>query len=133
MSSRNDWNKDVIEEFRANEGRVGGHFENMTLLLLHTVGAKSGHPRLNPVATIADGERYVIIASKAGAATNPDWYHNIIANPEVRVELGTEMFEARACLRRVQKWCPNQSVPSYIKRWLPYIQDLPTMSVRLIG
>lgn len=96
MSSRNDWNKDVIEEFRANEGRVGGHFENMTLLLLHTVGAKSGHPRLNPVATIADGERYVIIASKAGAATNPDWYHNIIANPEVRVELGTEMFEARA-------------------------------------
>jgi deazaflavin-dependent oxidoreductase (nitroreductase family) len=68
----------------------------MTLLLLHTVGAKSGLPRVNPVATIRDGDRQVIIASKAGADTNPDWYYNVLANPEVKVELGTEKFWARA-------------------------------------
>ena len=90
------WNQQVIEEFRSNEGKVGGHFENMTLLLLHTIGAKSGKPRLNPVATIIDDGRYIIIASKGGAPTNPDWYYNVVANPEVCVELGTEMFNARA-------------------------------------
>ena len=96
MSDAKDWNKQVIEEFRANDGKVGGHFENMTLLLLHTIGAKSGQLRLNPVATMADGDRYVIIASKGGAPTNPDWYYNIVANPEVRIEVGTEKFQAQA-------------------------------------
>ena len=96
MSDAKDWNKQVIEEFRANDGKVGGHFENMTLLLLHTIGAKSGQPRLNPVATMADGDRYVIIASKGGAPTNPDWYYNIVANPEVSIEVGTEKFQAQA-------------------------------------
>jgi len=91
-----DWNKEVIEEFRANEGKVGGYFENMTLLLLHTTGAKSGEPRLNPVATIKDGDKYVIIASKGGAPTNPAWYYNIVANPQVEVEVGTEQFQAQA-------------------------------------
>ena len=96
MSDAKDWNKQVIEEFRANDGKVGGHFENMTLLLLHTIGAKSGQPRLNLVATMVDGDRYVIIASKGGAPTNPDWYYNIVANPEVRIEVGTEKFQAQA-------------------------------------
>ena len=96
MSDAIDWNTQVIEEFRANDGKVGGHFENMTLLLLHTIGAKSGQLRLNPVATMADGDRYVIIASKGGAPTNPDWYYNIVANPEVRIEVGTEKFQAQA-------------------------------------
>ena len=96
MSDAIDWNTQVIEEFRANDGKVGGHFENMTLLLLHTIGAKSGQPRLNPVATMADGDRYVIIASKGGAPTNPDWYYNIVANPEVSIEVGTDTFRARA-------------------------------------
>jgi deazaflavin-dependent oxidoreductase (nitroreductase family) len=96
MSSRNERNKNVIEEFRANAGRVGGPFGGMKLLILHTVGAKSSQPRLNPLATIADGDRYVIVASKAGADSHPDWYHNIVANPEVSVELGTEKFQARA-------------------------------------
>ena len=91
-----DWNTKVIEEFRANEGKVGGPFENMTLLLLHTVGAKSGQPRINPVATIADSDRQVIIASKGGADTHPDWYYNVVANPEVEVELGTEKYSARS-------------------------------------
>ena len=91
-----DWNKAVIDEFRANGGKVGGNFENMTLLLLHTIGAKSGEPRLNPVVYLADGERYVIIASKGGAPTHPSWYHNVVAHPEVTVEVGTEKFQAQA-------------------------------------
>jgi len=91
-----DWNKKIIEEFRANEGKVGGHFENMTLLLLHTKGAKSGLPRLNPAAYTEDGDRLVIIASKGGADTHPDWYYNVVANPHVTVEVGSEKYDAIA-------------------------------------
>lgn len=95
-TSPKDWNKAVIEEFRANGGKVGGHFEKMNLLLLHTMGAKSGLPRLNPAAYLEDNGRIAIFASKAGAPTNPDWYHNIVANPQVEVEVGTEKFTAQA-------------------------------------
>ncbi len=70
----------------------------MPLLLLHTVGAKSGQPRINPVARTRDGNRYVIVASKGGAPTNPDGYYNVIANPLVTVEYGTETFQARAAV-----------------------------------
>jgi deazaflavin-dependent oxidoreductase (nitroreductase family) len=96
MSDPNDWNKQIIEEFRANDGQVGGSFANMELLLLHTTGAKSGLPRINPVAYVADGDRYVIAASKGGAPTNPDWYHNLVADPTVSVEVGSEQFDALA-------------------------------------
>ena len=96
MSDVNNWNKKVIEEFRANEGRVGGNFEGKTLLLLHTKGAKSQQERINPVACIKDGDRLVVIASKGGAPTHPDWYYNIVANPQVTVEVGAENFQALA-------------------------------------
>ena len=96
MSDTNDWNKKVIEEFRANDGKVGGYFENTTLLLLHTTGAKSGQERINPVAYTRQDGKLVVIASKGGAPTNPDWYYNIVANPEVTVEVGTEQFPAKA-------------------------------------
>ena len=96
MSNANEWNKRIIEEFRANDGKVGGQFANTTLLLLHTTGTKSGLPRINPVAYIADEDRLVIIASKGGAPTNPDWYYNLVAKPEVGVEVGTEQFTAKA-------------------------------------
>jgi len=96
MSNPNDWNQKIIEEFRANEGRVGGMFANTPLLLLHTTGAKSGKARMNPLAYLKDGERYVIIASKGGAPTNPDWYYNVVAQPEVQIEVGTEQMAARA-------------------------------------
>ena len=96
MSDVNDWNKKVIEEFRANEGRVGGNFEGKTLLLLHTKGAKSQQERINPVACIKDGDRLAVIASKGGAPTHPDWYYNIVANPQVTVEVGAENFQALA-------------------------------------
>jgi len=88
----------IIQEFRANAGKVGGPFAGKSLLLLHTVGAKSGQARINPVACIRDGDRLVVIASKGGAPTNPDWYHNILANPLVSVETGTEQFQARAAI-----------------------------------
>ncbi|MCH7588270.1 MAG: nitroreductase family deazaflavin-dependent oxidoreductase [Chloroflexi bacterium] len=98
MSDANEWNKAIIEEFRANEGKVDGQFAHMPILLLHTTGAKSGLARINPVAYLADGERLVVIASKAGAPTNPDWYYNIVAHPEVGVEIGTEEFQALATI-----------------------------------
>ncbi|MBV7334389.1 nitroreductase family deazaflavin-dependent oxidoreductase [Chloroflexi bacterium TSY] len=94
----NDWNKAIIEEFRANDGKVGGQFENVPLLLLHTTGAKSGLPRVNPLAYLTNSDRLVIIASKAGAPTNPDWYYNVKANAEVRVEVGTEQYNALATI-----------------------------------
>ena len=96
MSNQVDWNKAIIDEFRANSGKVGGPFAGRTLLLLHTIGAKSGQERINPVACVSDGDRLVIIASKGGAPTNPDWYHNILAHPLVTVEIGTEKFQAQA-------------------------------------
>ena len=98
MSSQNDWNKGIIDEFRANAGKVGGPFAGATLLLLHTVGAKSGKPHVNPVAYVRDGDRLVIIASKGGAPTNPDWYHNLVAHPLVTVEVGTELLKVRAAV-----------------------------------
>lgn len=96
MNNPNDWNQTIINEFRANAGKVGGPFEGKTLLLLHTIGAKSGQERINPVACVKDGEHLVIIASKGGAPSNPDWYHNILAQPSVTVEFGTELFQAKA-------------------------------------
>jgi deazaflavin-dependent oxidoreductase (nitroreductase family) len=92
MSEFNEWNKKIIGEFRANKGKVGGMFEGATLLLLHTKGAKSRQERINPVAYVRDGERFAVIASKGGAPTNPDWYHNIVAHPDITVEVGTETF-----------------------------------------
>jgi deazaflavin-dependent oxidoreductase (nitroreductase family) len=96
MSDMNDFNRKIVEEFRANGGKVGGQFEGFPLLLLHTTGAKSGAERINPLAFRRDEERYVVFASKAGAPTNPDWYHNVVAHPEVTVEVGGETFPARA-------------------------------------
>jgi deazaflavin-dependent oxidoreductase (nitroreductase family) len=89
-------NRHIIEEFRANEGKVGGPYAGVPLLLLTTTGAKSGKQRINPLAYHTDGERLMILATKAGAPTHPDWYHNIVAYPNVSVEVGTESFEARA-------------------------------------
>ncbi len=90
MSDVQDWNSKIIEEFRANGGKVGGPFAGAPILLLHTTGAKTGRERVNPMMYLdLDGHRYVF-ASKAGADTNPDWYWNLVAHPEVTVEVGTE-------------------------------------------
>ena len=91
-----DFNAKIIEEFRANEGRVGGMFQGMPLLLLHHTGAKSGVRRTNPLGYLSDGGRYVVFASKGGAPTNPDWYYNLKANPNVTIEVGTDTLDVVA-------------------------------------
>lgn len=91
-------NKAIIEEFRSNGGKVGGPFTGRTLLLLHTTGTKSKAERINPVAYTTDGDRLVIIASKGGAPTHPDWYHNVVGNPHVTIEVGTDKFQAHAAI-----------------------------------
>ncbi len=96
MSEMHDFNTAVIDEFRANEGKVGGQFEGSPILLLTTSGARSGARRTNPVMYQAEGDRLYVFASKAGAPTNPDWFHNVVAHPDVSVEVGTETLDARA-------------------------------------
>ena len=92
-----DWNKQVIDEFRANDGRVGGPFEGRTLLLLHHRGAKTGTERVNPVAyQRLSPDSVAVFASKGGAPTNPDWFYNLVANPDVSVEIGSEAFPVHA-------------------------------------
>ena len=96
MSELNEYNKQVIAEFRANEGKVGGQMENMPVILLTMTGAKSGRTITKPLVYTTDGERIVVIASFAGAPHHPGWYHNLVANPEVTLEIGAERFRARA-------------------------------------
>jgi deazaflavin-dependent oxidoreductase (nitroreductase family) len=94
-----DWhafNEGVVEEFRASGGVSPGRWENQPLLLLTTIGAKSGQPRTIPLLYSIDGDRYVVIASKGGEPTHPDWYRNLVANPDVTLEVGGETFPARA-------------------------------------
>jgi len=88
-----DVNQKIIEEFRANHGVVGGPFEGASMILVTHTGAKSGTQRTTPLVHTRDGERYVIIASKGGAPDNPDWYHNLRANPRATVEVGDKRFE----------------------------------------
>ena len=96
MADRNDWNRTTIEEFRANGGKVGGIWEGRPLLLLTTLGARSGQPHTIPTMYLRDGDRLLVFASKAGAPTHPDWYYNLLAHPEVTVEVGMETYQATA-------------------------------------
>jgi deazaflavin-dependent oxidoreductase (nitroreductase family) len=100
MPDRNEWNRQIIEEFHANGGKVGGPFEGAPLLLLTTTGARSGQRRTTPLMYLPDGDRLLIFASKAGAPTSPDWYHNLLAHPQATVEVGNgsviETFEVTA-------------------------------------
>jgi deazaflavin-dependent oxidoreductase (nitroreductase family) len=109
-----DWNARVIDEFRANGGRVGGQFEGANMILVHNFGAKSGTERVSPMVYFPDGDRYLIIASAAGAPKNPDWYHNLKAHPEVTVEVGTEtvpvVVEELPPAERDEKWAQITAV-----------------------
>jgi deazaflavin-dependent oxidoreductase (nitroreductase family) len=96
MSDMNDFNQQIIDEFRANGGKVGGMFQGAPLLLLHTTGAKTGKDRVAPLAYRREGDDLVVFGSKAGAPDHPDWFRNLVANPRVRVEVGTEQFDATA-------------------------------------
>lgn len=95
----NDFNSEIIEQFRGNQGTMSsGPFKGAPLLLLGTTGARSGQPRVNPLVYTRDGDRYVVIASKGGSPTNPDWYRNVVAHPDVTVEVGPARFRARAVI-----------------------------------
>jgi deazaflavin-dependent oxidoreductase (nitroreductase family) len=132
-------NQEIIDEFRANEGRVGGRFEGRTLLLLHHRGAKTGVERVNPVAYQRLSEDSVaVFASKGGAPTNPKWYYNVVANPDVSVEIGTETFAARAHVaegeereriwrRQVREWA---SFADYEER-TEGIREIPVIVLEL--
>jgi deazaflavin-dependent oxidoreductase (nitroreductase family) len=94
------WNEAIIREFRANAGAVGGPFEGAPLLLLHTVGRRTGRERVNPVMYLRDGDRWVVFATKGGSAADPDWLVNLEAHPDVSIEVGTETIPVRARVLR---------------------------------
>ena len=96
MPEVNDWNKKIIDEFRANDGRVGGPFEGRPLLLLHHTGAKSGQERVNPLAYQSLEQGFAVFGSKGGAPTHPDWYYNLIAHPRAKVEVGDRVYDVIA-------------------------------------
>lgn len=129
MSEANDWNAQIIEEFRANGGKVGGQFEGAPLLLLHTTGAKSGQERVHPVMYQDLGESLAIFASKAGADTNPDWFHNVNANPDVHAEVGTENRSFRA---RVAEGEERNRIWDRQKDQFPGFADYEAKTDRLI-
>lgn len=96
VSALDPFNRNVVEEFRANAGKVGGPFEGGTLVLLHSVGAKSGQPRLSPLMYLEVDGKLLIVGSYAGAPSNPAWVHNLRANPKARIEIGTDAYEVTA-------------------------------------
>ncbi len=130
MADANDWNSKIIAEFRANGGKVGGPFEGAPLLLLHTVGAKSGQGRVNPMMYRQVGDNNIaVFASKAGAPTNPDWYHNLLANPRVSAEIGTGSAEFTA---RVAEGAERDRIWQDHKRDNPGFADYETKTTRQI-
>ena len=129
MSDVNDWNRNVIEEFRTNDGVVGGMFEGATLLLLHHTGAKSGTERVNPLVYLRDGDNYVIFASKAGAPNSPDWYHNLRANPDTNVEVGIQSIPVKA---RVAEGDERERLWSKQKEVAPQFAEYESKTDRVI-
>ncbi len=124
-----DWNTPIIKEFRANAGKVGGQFEGAPLLILHTTGARSGRGHENPVMYRRVGDDIAVFASKAGAPTNPDWYHNLVANPRVRAEIGTEIADFTA---RVAAGDERDRIWAAQKAEFPGFADYETKTSRQI-
>jgi deazaflavin-dependent oxidoreductase (nitroreductase family) len=124
-----DFNTPVIEEFRANDGKLGGNFEGAPMLLLHSTGAKSGQERVNPVMYQDVGDDLAVFASKAGADTNPDWFHNLRANPDTTVEVGTDTVPVRA---RVAEGDERDRIWEIQKERYPGFADYETKTDRVI-
>jgi deazaflavin-dependent oxidoreductase (nitroreductase family) len=129
VTEAEDWNSKIIAEFRANGGKVGGNFEGAPLLLLHTVGARSGQPRINPMMYQDIGDGLAVFASKAGAPTNPDWYHNLRANPQVSAEIGAGTAEFTA---RVAEGAERERIWAAQKSAYPGFADYETKTTRQI-
>jgi deazaflavin-dependent oxidoreductase (nitroreductase family) len=124
-----DWNTSIIEEFRANAGKVGGPFEGAPMVLLHTTGAKSGAERVNPLVYQPVGDDIAIFASKGGAPDNPDWFHNLRAHPDVDVEIGTETLPMRA---RITDGDERDRIWSRQKELVPGFADYEAKTSRQI-
>jgi deazaflavin-dependent oxidoreductase (nitroreductase family) len=125
-----DFNRQIIEEFRSNEGRVGGNFEGAPLLLLHSTGARSGAERVNPMMyRRLDDDHVAVFASKGGQPTNPDWFHNLVAYPDATVEIGAETYPVRA---RVTSGAEREAIWSKQKSQWPGFADYETKTAREI-
>ena len=120
MTDQNTYNRQLIEEFRAERGKSDGPMAGRPLLLLTTTGAKSGQPRTTPMMYIRDGDHLLVIASNAGAPTHPDWYRNLVAHPEVTVEIGNETFKATAI---VMEGSERQRLWTRVVEQYPFFAD----------
>ena len=129
MTDQNTYNRQLIEEFRADRGKNGGPMAGRPLLLLTTTGAKSGQLRTTPMMYIRDGDRLLVIASNAGAPTHPDWYRNLVAHPEVTVEVGNETFKAIAT---VTEGLERQRLWSRVVELYPFFADHQAKTSRQI-
>ncbi len=129
MTDQNTYNRQLIEEFRADRDKGGGAMKGRPLLLLTTTGAKSGQLRTKPMMFIPDGDRLLVIASNAGASTHPDWYRNLVAHPEVTVEVGNETFKAIAT---VTEGLERQRLWSRVVELYPFFADHQAKTSRQI-
>jgi deazaflavin-dependent oxidoreductase (nitroreductase family) len=123
------FNNNIVDEFRANGGKVGGPFEGGTLLLLTSTGAKSGQPRLAPLAYLTIDQKMIIIGSKAGFDTNPDWVHNLRAHPRAHIEVGTEAYDVTA--RELPREERDQMYPKVVAL-APVFGDYQSKTSRVI-
>ena len=129
MTDQNTYNRQLIEEFRADRDKGGGAMKGRPLLLLTTTGAKSGQLRTKPMMYIPDGDRLLVIASNAGAPTHPDWYRNVVAHPEVTVEVGSDTFKAIAI---VTEGLERQRLWSRVVELYPFFADHQAKTSRQI-
>ena len=134
MTDQKDYNRQLIEDFRANRGKAGGPFEGRQLLLLTTTGARSGKSRTTPMMYIPDGDRLLVIASNAGALKHPDWYYNVVAQPHVTVEVGTETFDATALViegeERQRLWSRIvESYPFFAEHQAKISRQIPVIAL----
>jgi len=126
---RDEWNRGVIAEFRANGGKVGGPFEGAPMVLVHTIGAKSGQERVNPVVYQAVGDDIAVFASKAGAPDHPDWYRNLMAHPDTTIELGDETVSVHA---RTAEGDERERIWTMQKERMPQFADYERNTAREI-
>jgi len=130
LDDASDWNRKVIEEFRANAGRMGGNLADAPLLLLHTIGARSGLERINPIMyQDLGGGAVAVFASKGGAPTNPDWFYNLVAQPEVTAEIGAGTSQFRARTATAEERAP---IWDRQKQWYPGFAEYETRTDREI-
>jgi deazaflavin-dependent oxidoreductase (nitroreductase family) len=129
VAGERERNQEIIDEFRANGGKVGGHFEGRTLLLLHTIGARSGAERVNPVIYLAVGDNYAVFATNSGYANHPGWYHNLRAQPSATVEVRTSTVDVTA---REAEQEERDAIWSRQIEVAPAFAELQAMTSRLI-